>query len=248
MGHKGGSAERHAGGAFQPSSQPHTNSPQRANNGLSAIDGVPVWPASRASYEQYLVSAAPGASGSGTLQAVDAGAPGSVRGAVYLRSRRFKPPPASGEGGVLAAKVLEKISLILAELGVPEQPVATGAVLDAYDRLRQDILKVGEGVLRRGAAWFCCAGALTRRCARPLPADAVAEEAPEQAAAAAATDDGVPEPSRVGGRRAAPHRRVPARPQSPLRGGAGGWRCGRSGGAWTHTHALPPPHRSLAQP
>lgn len=115
---------------------------QRANSGVSAIDGVPVWPTSRASYEQYLVSAAPGASGMGTLQAVDAGPPGSVRGSVYLRSRRFKPPPAAGEGGVLAAKVLEKIGLILAELGVPEQPVATGAVLEAYDRLRQDILKV----------------------------------------------------------------------------------------------------------
>jgi DNA methyltransferase 1-associated protein 1 len=37
---------------------------------------------------------------------------------------------------------MRKVGLVLAELGVPSRPMPTEAVCAAYDKLRQDILKV----------------------------------------------------------------------------------------------------------
>eukprot|EP00944_MAST-04C_sp_MAST-4C-sp1_P008618 g8618.t1 len=58
---------------------------------------------------------------------------------VYLRSSRLANVPSSQ---VFDKKMVGKIAKVLNELGVPSRPLPTQRVCDAYDKLRQDIIKL----------------------------------------------------------------------------------------------------------
>ena len=58
---------------------------------------------------------------------------------VYLRSSRLANVPSSQ---VFEKKMVGKIAKVLNELGVPSRPLPTQRVCDAYDKLRQDIIKL----------------------------------------------------------------------------------------------------------
>ena len=57
---------------------------------------------------------------------------------VYLRSSRLANVPSSQ----FDKKMVGKIAKVLNELGVPSRPLPTQRVCDAYDKLRQDIIKL----------------------------------------------------------------------------------------------------------
>jgi len=56
-----------------------------------------------------------------------------------MRSERLIADPSSIGIG---PRMLKKISQLVSELGVPERPLPTAAVMDSYDKLRQDALKL----------------------------------------------------------------------------------------------------------
>ena len=58
---------------------------------------------------------------------------------VYLRSSRHQLP-AQPDG--LSMRLMQKMSLVVMELGVPPRPVPTARVCDQYDALRQDIVQL----------------------------------------------------------------------------------------------------------
>ena len=63
----------------------------------------------------------------------------SRRRAVHLRSARLIALPTSVGVG---QRMLKKMSAFLTEIGIPERPLPTGTVCDAYDKLRQDSMKL----------------------------------------------------------------------------------------------------------
>ena len=63
----------------------------------------------------------------------------SRRRAVQLRSSRLIALPTSIGVG---QRMLKKMSAFLSELGIPERPLPTGTICDAYDQLRQDSMKL----------------------------------------------------------------------------------------------------------
>ena len=63
-------------------------------------------------------------------------------GQPFLQSARFAIPQQSGAGGVagLNKGLLHKMTLVLAELNMPDRPVPTKRVCDLYDALRRDVV------------------------------------------------------------------------------------------------------------
>ena len=80
--------------------------------------------------------AAAEAASTGTLVSIQPRQRGS---GVYLRSSRHRLP---SQPDGLSARMMQKMALVVMELGVPPRPLPTERVCDAYDALRQDIIQL----------------------------------------------------------------------------------------------------------
>ena len=84
-------------------------------------------------------AAAPDAAESASPGTVPSIQPRQRGSGVYLRSSRHRLP---SQPDGLSTRMMQKMALVVMELGVPPRPLPTERVCDAYDALRQDIIQL----------------------------------------------------------------------------------------------------------